>query len=86
MKNVIQASIITTFRCNARCHMCNIWEHPTKPSEELEPKYLERLPDGLRVNVTGGEPMLRKDIDDIFAILYPKASLLELSTNGFFHR
>jgi len=84
MKNVVQASIITTFRCNAKCHMCNIWQHPTKPAEELEPRYLEKLPDGLRINVTGGEPMLRKDIGDIFEVLYPKASLLELSTNGYF--
>jgi len=84
MKNIVQASIITTYRCNAKCHMCHIWKNPTKPFEELEPKYLEKLPDGLRVNVTGGEPMLRKDIDEIFEILYPKAHLLELSTNGYF--
>jgi MoaA/NifB/PqqE/SkfB family radical SAM enzyme len=84
MKNVVQASFITTFRCNAKCHMCNVWQHPTKPSEELDPRYLEKLPDGLRINVTGGEPMLRKDIEEIFSVLYPKSSLLELSTNGYF--
>lgn len=49
----------------------------------MDPKYYAKLPDGLRINITGGEPMLRKDIDEIFRILYPKASLLELSTNGF---
>jgi MoaA/NifB/PqqE/SkfB family radical SAM enzyme len=64
--------------------MCNIWQYPTKQSEELEPKYLEKLPDGLRINITGGEPLLRKDIDDIFSVLYPKADLIELSTNGYF--
>lgn len=84
MKNIVQASLITTFRCNARCHMCNIWEFPTQPQEELDPKYYEKLPDGLRINITGGEPMLRDDVEDIFKILYPKASLLELSTNGFY--
>ncbi len=84
MKNIVQASLITTFRCNARCHMCNIWEFPTKKAEELEPKYYEKLPNGMRINITGGEPMLRDDIEKVFKILYPKASLLELSTNGFF--
>lgn len=84
MKNIIQASLITTFRCNARCHMCNIWEHPTKTSEELDPKYYEKLSDGMRINITGGEPMLRGDIGEIFKVLYPKAHLLELSTNGFY--
>lgn len=77
--------VIATFRCNAKCHMCNIWQSPTQPSEELEPKYLETLPDDLgRVNVTGGEPMLRADIEDIIEILYRKARLVEISTNGFF--
>lgn len=77
--------VITTFRCNAKCHMCNIWQSPTAPSEELDPKYLEKLPDGLgRINVTGGEPMLRADIEDIIEILYRKAKLVEISTNGFF--
>ncbi|MFA5163962.1 MAG: radical SAM protein [Candidatus Omnitrophota bacterium] len=84
MKNIVQASLITTFRCNARCHMCNIWEYPTKPEEELSAKYYEKLPDGMRINITGGEPTLRKDINEIFQILYPKASLLELSTNGYY--
>jgi MoaA/NifB/PqqE/SkfB family radical SAM enzyme len=83
MKNVIQGSLITTFRCNAKCNMCNIWRHQTKVDEEIDCKYYEKLPSGLRINITGGEPTLRKDIDKIFEILYPKASLLELSTNGF---
>jgi MoaA/NifB/PqqE/SkfB family radical SAM enzyme len=65
--------------------MCNIWQSPTQPSEELSPKFLEKLPDGLgRVNVTGGEPMLRADIEDIIEILYRKARLVEISTNGYF--
>ena len=83
MKNTIQGSLITTFRCNAKCNMCNIWHYQTKQEEEIDCHYYEKLPAGLRINITGGEPTLRKDIDRIFEILYPKASLLELSTNGF---
>ncbi|MDR1632165.1 MAG: radical SAM protein [Dysgonamonadaceae bacterium] len=84
MKTRIQGSLITTFRCNAKCNMCNIWQHQTQSGEEIAHTYYEKLPAGLRINITGGEPTLRKDIDDIFRILYPKASLLELSTNGFY--
>ena len=83
-KNIIQGSLITTFRCNAKCNMCNIWQHPTKPEEEIDYHYYETLPSGMRINITGGEPALRKDIDKIFEILYPKSALLELSTNGFY--
>ena len=83
MKNVIQGSLITTFRCNAQCNMCNIWKFQTNPSEEIDASYYENLPAGLRINITGGEPTLRHDIDKIFEILYPKSRLLELSTNGY---
>ena len=83
MKNVIQGSLITTFRCNAQCNMCNIWKFQTHPSEEIDASYYEKLPAGLRINITGGEPTLRPDIDKIFEILYPKSRLLELSTNGY---
>ena len=83
MKNVIQGSLITTFRCNAQCNMCNIWKFQTSPNEEIDASYYEKLPAGLRINITGGEPTLRKDIDKIFEILYPKSRLLELSTNGY---
>ncbi|MDR2139444.1 MAG: radical SAM protein [Tannerella sp.] len=83
MKNIVQGSLITTFRCNAKCNMCNIWQHPTRPAEEIDSTCYEKLPDGLRINITGGEATLREDIDDIFRVLYPKASLLELSTNGY---
>lgn len=83
IKTTMQGSIITTFRCNAHCNMCNIWKCPTKPEEEISPELLKKLPDGLRINITGGEATIRKDIDQIFEILYPKAKLLELSTNGY---
>lgn len=83
MKNTVQGSIITTFRCNAKCHMCDIWQYPSKVSEEISPKLMEKLPDGLRINITGGEPTIRKDIADFFEVLYPKSQLLELSTNGY---
>ena len=37
-----------------------------------------------RLNITGGEPMLRKDIADIVKILDKKSKRLEISTNGYF--
>jgi MoaA/NifB/PqqE/SkfB family radical SAM enzyme len=83
-KNNIQGSLITTFRCNAKCNMCSIWQHPTKVNEELDAEYYKSLPGGLRINITGGEPTLREDIDRIFESLYEKSALLELSTNGFY--
>jgi MoaA/NifB/PqqE/SkfB family radical SAM enzyme len=84
MNNIVQASLITTFRCNAACNMCNIWKFPTTDEEELDLEYYKKLPSGLRINITGGEPMLRENVEEIIEILYPKSKLLELSTNGFY--
>ncbi len=81
----MECAVITTYRCNARCWMCNSWHHPTKPSEEFNPEILKKIPEGMkRLNITGGEPMLRKDIMDIVEILDKKTERLEISTNGFF--
>src|ERR1019366_2839587 len=76
-------SVITTYRCNSRCSMCNIWKHPTHPDYELDIATLEKLPGGFdHINVTGGEPTLRTDLLDICDALHPKAKTLEISTNG----
>ncbi len=77
--------IAITYRCNARCKMCDIWKYPTKPSEEISPSDLNVLPEGMRfVNITGGEPFIRDDIEEFLKILRKKAGRIVISTNGFF--
>lgn len=81
----MECAIITTYRCNARCRMCRSWDNPTLPSEEFDPEILHRIPAGMRrLNITGGEPMLRSDIRRIVEILDAKTERLEISTNGWF--
>ncbi len=81
----MECAVITTYRCNARCKMCEIWKNPTKPEEEFNPELLEKLPIGLdRINITGGEPSIRKDLVDIVSILRRKAKKVDISTNGYF--
>ena len=76
-------TVITTYRCNSKCSMCNIWMHPSDPKEEISVEVLSKLPGGFdNVNITGGEPTLRKDLSDICDILQPKARILEISSNG----
>ena len=38
MKNLMptDVSIITTYRCQMECKMCDIWRNPTKKSEEIK--------------------------------------------------
>ena len=80
---MMEAAVITTYRCIQKCTMCHIWKFPTKPEEEFAPSLLEKLPRLSFCNITGGEPFLRKDLFDIVAILKRKARRLVISTNGY---
>jgi MoaA/NifB/PqqE/SkfB family radical SAM enzyme len=77
------ATVAVTFKCNAKCLMCNIWKDNIK--DELLPDDFLKLPKTLRdINITGGEPFLRKDIVEIVKKIVsrnPKARLI-FSSNG----
>ncbi len=63
--------------------MCFIWKHPTLPHEEVSVETLSRLPGGFdNLNVSGGEPTLRKDLREIIDVVHPKARIVEISSNG----
>jgi len=64
--------------------MCHTWQHPTKKDEEIDPSVYEKLPNVKAFNVTGGEPFLREDLEDIIDILRKKSKRVVISTNGFF--
>lgn len=76
------ASIIVTYRCNARCQMCNIWKYPSE--KEIGPGIYAKLPLMKTVNVTGGEPFLGEDLEEIINILKKRTKRLVISSNGFF--
>lgn len=79
----MEAAIITTYRCTHRCHMCNVWKHPTRVEEEFKPALLEKLPPLRFANITGGEPFVRDDLDEIVTIVARKARRTVISTNGW---
>ncbi len=78
------ASVIVTYRCNAKCHMCNTWQYPSKKEEEIGIAVYEKLPFMQTVNVTGGEPFLREDLVDVISVLKKKTKRLVISSNGYF--
>jgi MoaA/NifB/PqqE/SkfB family radical SAM enzyme len=82
---------ISTHRCNARCVMCGIWKETGGRDEELSATDLctildDRLFRSMEyVGISGGEPFLRDDLEEICAVIIEKcASLrrLSLTTNG----
>ena len=78
------AIVAVTLNCNARCQMCDIWHNHVK--DEVGPGVFARLPASLRdINISGGEPFLRRDLPEILAAIRstnPRARLV-ISTNGF---
>lgn len=80
----LYGSIIVTYRCNARCNMCDCWKYPTKPSEEFAPDILQKLPEMDFTNITGGEPFIRQDLPEIVREVYKKTNRIVISTNGYF--
>lgn len=79
----MEGLIAVTYRCNARCHMCNIWQHPTELGDEITAGDLAGLPHLDFANITGGEPFLRKDILDLVEVVRSKADRVVISTNGY---
>lgn len=80
----MEGIIGVTYRCNAHCAMCHIWKHPTEPEDEIRIEHLEKLPEMAFANITGGEPFLRKDIEEIVEVIGKKSKRVVISTNGYF--
>ena len=78
---------IVTFRCNARCVMCDSWQK--EDEDELSLAEIDgifrQLPALHAVRLTGGEPFVRKDFADIARLTLTRLrpSLLHVTSNGF---
>jgi MoaA/NifB/PqqE/SkfB family radical SAM enzyme len=85
MRGPLGCVAAVTYRCNARCTVCDIWKSGSDPERELRPEDYAWLPGTLRsVNLSGGEPFLRDDLPDIADQVLtscPRARVV-ISTNG----
>lgn len=80
----LNGTVIVTYRCNARCNMCNRFKCPSRPDEELSLETIKKLPKMYFTNITGGEPFIRTDLKEVVRELYKKSDRIVISTNGFF--
>jgi len=77
------AIIAVTFKCNAKCIMCDIWKRES--GREVEPSFYQRVPSSLHeVNITGGEPFLREDLPEIIEVIHKRCDSprIVISSNG----
>ena len=81
-----------TWRCNARCVMCDTWQAKPDPASEISPDkwrtILKRdaafLSKVTKLGLTGGEPFLRGDLVELIRVLHqglPRARISVVS-NG----
>jgi MoaA/NifB/PqqE/SkfB family radical SAM enzyme len=87
-------SLEITHRCFCRCSMCNIWKIPAQVPDLDLSDWLQLLTSpellGLReLDLTGGEPFLRSDLDallhgicDLQPTYFPELQTLAITTNG----
>ena len=47
----LNGTVIVTYRCNARCNMCNRYKQPSKPEEEITIETIKKLEE-LKTTVT----------------------------------
>ena len=88
-----QAFVNVTYRCNARCEMCRIWEVPDREEIALA-RFLTVIDDPIlraveHLTLSGGEPLLRPDLGELTAAIMerlPRLSKLVLLTNGLLPR
>lgn len=84
MKSKPYISIILTKRCNAKCKMCNCHMNPSREEDEFSVDMIEKLPQMKNTTLTGGEPFLRRDINQIVNELQRKTERILINTNGYF--
>lgn len=84
-KFLLSTSFIITNRCNSRCNYCNSYN---VNSEEMDTQEIFHMIDEFsalgvkRIGFTGGEPLLREDIDSIISYAHKKGITTTLFSNG----
>lgn len=78
------------YTCNSRCKTCNIWKKRVDnlTVEEYDKIFHSVGKDPYWITISGGEPFLRKDIDEIAQVIYKhsKPGILNIPTNGLLTR
>ena len=83
MKLPTDAIIAVTYKCNSKCVMCDILKKPV--CEEIDVHSYTKLPSSLKyINVSGGEPFLRKNLPEVITVLNETCNnpRIGISTNG----
>src|SRR5665213_86910 len=82
----IMAHIIPIRRCNLSCAYCNEYDDVSKPvAVEVLERRINKLADlGTSIlTLSGGEPLLHPELDDVIAIMRRRGFMAGMITNGY---
>jgi MoaA/NifB/PqqE/SkfB family radical SAM enzyme len=85
VRSPVLCNYYVTYRCNATCHFCDIWERPSPfvKSKEVAQNLQDLKTLGVRViDFTGGEPLLHPQIADFFQMAKKMGFITTLTTNA----
>lgn len=75
-----------TMRCNARCGFCDYWKTPAEEKDRELKSFADaaRFFNPMMVTFTGGEPLLRRDLEDVVRAVHEAIPLtyLTMITHG----
>ena len=84
VRSPVLCNYYLTYRCNAKCHFCDIWEKPSPYATETSVK--ENLRDLKRLGVkvidfTGGEPLLHRQLPEFLSLAKKLGFITTVTTN-----
>lgn len=91
----VNLTLGVTYRCNSRCKTCNVWKFgPESKEEELSVDEYKKIFRSIGKNqvmwvtLSGGEPFLRQDVDDICEVIEQELSpgIINIPTNSLMPR
>lgn len=77
-----------TYRCNAKCSFCDIWEKPSPyiTLENAEQNFKDLKTLGVKViDFTGGEPLLHRQLPELLAMAKKMGFITTVTTNALLY-
>ncbi|MCU0445072.1 MAG: radical SAM protein [Microscillaceae bacterium] len=88
IKKPVLCNYYVTYRCNASCEFCDIWERPSPyiTLENAEKNFRDLKKLGVKViDFTGGEPLLHRQISELLTLAKEFKFITTLTTNGLLY-
>lgn len=85
--HVVLAHVIPMRRCNLACGYCNEYDHTSTPvSLDVMKRRIDKLADLKTsiVTISGGEPMMHPQLDDIVRHIRSRGIIAGLISNGYY--